>query len=120
MIDQQEIGDIGFILTKAPLENSFSKKILELAMTARNRDKKVGFFLISDGIYLVKNNQENEISYLLKKLLTKNIEIIVSKDHLKSSGISEDEILDSVTIAEKPYDELVDFVMERYERVITI
>ena len=81
---------------------------------------KIGFFLISDGVFLIKNNQKNETSSLFKEIASKKVEIIVSKDHLESAGISPEDICCKVSVSEKPYDDLVDFVMEKYERIVTI
>jgi sulfur relay protein TusB/DsrH len=120
MNDQKMIGDIGFVITKAPMEYSVIKKLLTAMLEGVNNNEKIGLFLVSDGVFLIKKYQKNEISNILKKILTKNIEIMVSKEHLEAAGISEDEIFDKCSISEKPYDDLVDFVMEKYERVVTI
>ena len=120
MNDQTYNRDIGFILTKAPLESSVIKRVLEIALDALNMGKKIGFFLLSDGIFLIKKNQKNEVYTLFKEILSKNVEIIVSRDHLESAGILTNQICCESYISDKPYDDLVDFVMEKYERVITI
>jgi sulfur relay (sulfurtransferase) DsrF/TusC family protein len=120
MDNQNYSGHIGFIITKAPLENSSIKKLLKAALEAINKNNKIGFFLISDGVFLIKKNQKNETYDIFKNIITKKVEIIVSKDHLESAGLSSDEIFSNLTISNKPYDDLVDFVMEKYERVITI
>jgi len=112
-------GDIGFIITKAPLENSSIKKLLKAALEA-TKNSKIGFFLISDGVFLIKKNQKNETYDIFKEIINKKVEIIVSKDHLESAGLSSDEILSNLIISDKPYNDLVDFVMEKYERVVTI
>lgn len=117
---QKQSGEIGFIITKAPLENSYISKLLESALNAINKNKKIGFFLISDGVYLIKKNQKNIPFNLIKKIIAQKTEIIVSIDHLNAAGISKDELLNEIKITEKTYDELVEFIMEKYERVITI
>ena len=119
MFDHKKNGEIGIIITKAPLENSFINKLLKGMLGVVN-NTKIGLFLISDGVLLIKKNQKNDVSNILKKILESNVEIIVSKDHLEAAGISQDEIFNECSISEKPYDDLVDFVMEKYERVITI
>jgi sulfur relay (sulfurtransferase) DsrF/TusC family protein len=119
MDNQPNHGNIGFIITKAPLENSSIKKILSAALEA-TKNNKIGFFLISDGVFLIKKNQKNETYDIFIEIISKKVEIIVSKDHLESAGLSSDEILSNLIISDKPYDDLVDFVMEKYERVITL
>jgi sulfur relay (sulfurtransferase) DsrF/TusC family protein len=120
MSDKRYTGDIGFIFTKAPLETSVVRKLLEMAIESLKKNNKIGFFLISDGVFLIKNNQKNETSSLFKDISAKTVEIIVSKDHLESAGISSSDMCCKVSISEKPYDDLVDFAMEKYERVVTI
>lgn len=115
-----EMGDIGLIMTKAPLESTLTKKYLELAEKVLKDNKSIGIFLISDGVFLIKKDQKNTPYNIMKKLLENNVEVIVSNDHLESAGISHDEILPNVKVSEKPYDDLVDFVMEKYKRVVTL
>ena len=112
--------DLGIILTKAPVETNLVNRFLQIAKDTIENNKTVGLFLISDGVWLVKKNQNNNSIELLKNLIDKNVEVIVSKDHLLSSGLSEDEIVENVKISEKPYSDLVDNVMENYERVIKV
>jgi sulfur relay (sulfurtransferase) complex TusBCD TusD component (DsrE family) len=112
--------DLGIIITKPPVETNLVNRFLQIAKDTIENNKTVGLFLISDGIWLVKKNQNNNSFELLKNLIDKNVEVIVSKDHLLSSGLSEDEIVENVIISEKPYSDLVDNVMENYERVIKV
>jgi len=112
--------DLGIIITKPPVETNLINTFLQIAKNTIENNKTVGLFLISDGIWLVKKNQNNNSFELLKNLIDKNVEVIVSKDHLLSSGLSEDEIVENVKISEKPYSDLVDNVMENYERVIKV
>jgi len=112
--------DLGIIITKPPVETNLVNRFLQIAKDTIENNKTVGIFLISDGIWLVKKNQNNNSFELLKNLIDKNVEVIVSKDHLLSSGLSEDEIVENVKISEKPYSDLVENVMENYERVIKV
>ena len=112
--------DLGIIITKPPVETNLVNRFLQIAKDTIEHNKTVGLFLISDGIWLVKKNQNNNSFKLIKNLIDKNVEVIVSKDHLLSSGLSEDEIVENVKISEKPYSDLVDNVMENYERVIKV
>jgi len=112
--------DLGIIITKAPVETGLVYRFLEIAKNTVENNKTVSLFLISDGVWLVKKNQKNNSFELLKTLIKKNVEVIVSKDHILSSGLSEEEIVENVKISEKPYSDLVDNVMENYERVIKV
>ena len=112
--------DLGIIITKTPLETNLVNRFLQIAKDTIENNKTVGLFLISDGVWLVKKNQNNNSFELLKNLIEKNVEIIVSKDHLLSAGLYENEIIENIKISEKPYSDLVDNVMENYERVIKV
>ena len=110
--------DIGFVITKAPLESSLVTGITALANHALDKGKTIGLLLISDGVWLGKRNQKNNTT--IAKLIEKGAEITISNDHLKASGIQHDELLKGVEVTDKPYNELVERVMERWNRVITI
>jgi len=109
--------DLGFVITKSPFESTLGSGFLELAKKAIDDDKKVGLFFISDGVWFMKKNQE---SGAIENLLKKGAEITVSKDNLEAAGIEENELIDGVTISEKPYIDLVVLVMEKWNQVMTI
>ena len=110
--------DIGFVITKAPLESSIVTGVITLAKHAIDKGKTVGIFLISDGVWIGKKNQKNGKS--IADLIEKCVEVIISKDHLEASGIQQEELLGGISITEKPYTELVEQVMEKWHQVITI
>lgn len=120
MDDDRYPIDIGLILTKAPLESSLTYSFLTIAKEAIEKGKTVSLFLISDGIWLVKNNQKNNVVELFKTLMEKDVKVTVSKDHLEAAGIENTDLLSSIIITERPYADLVDFVMEKCRRVMTL
>jgi len=117
--DEYEL-DLGFIITKSPLESSLGEGFLTLAHQALNNDKTVGLFLISDGVWFVKKNQKNTAINTLKNLIEKGATITVSKDNLDAAGIEKTDILEGINISEQPYHDLVTLVMEKWRRVMTI
>lgn len=112
--------DYGFIITKAPLESSKTIGILRLGQKAIASGKTVGIFLISDGIWVAKNHQQNEAGKLIPQLLQNGAQIIASQEHLEAAGISPNDIIQGIKISSKPYDDLVEKVMEKWRWVITI
>ena len=112
--------DIGFIITKAPFESSLGEKILNLANKGLTEGKTVGIFLISDGVWFAKKNIKNNIGKLIQNLVEKGAEVTVSRDNLKAGGINDSELIKGIIISEKPYADLVDLVMEKWRRVLTI
>jgi len=112
--------DLGFVITKAPHESTLGKGFLELAKKAYDNNKTVGIFLISDGVWFAKKNQKNKASEMLTTLIKKGAIVHVSNDNLEAAGIQKSELFDGVTVSDKPYMDLVDLVMEKWKRVITI
>ncbi len=112
--------DIGIILTKSPLESHLTQRILTIATEAIEQGKTIDLFLISDGVWLAKNNPTAPYSKTITFLQNHGTTIIASNDHLLSAGISQEELYPNITITEKPYDHLVDYVMEQWNSVITI
>ena len=117
---ENQIKDIGFVLTKAPIESSLTYRFLSLAQNVVDKDKTIGLFLISDGVWLAKKNQNNKPHELLNKLLKNGAEVTVSKDHLMAAGIEDSDLINGVNVTEQPYVDLVDHVMEKWNKVITI
>jgi len=120
MNKKDQIKDIGFVLTKAPIESSLTYRFLCLAKNVVDKDKTIGLFLISDSVWLVKKNQNNKPHELLKILLKNGAEVTVSKDHLMAAGIDNNDLIKGVNVTEQPYVDLVDHVMEKWNKVITI
>ena len=92
MYNEQNKFDIGFIITKSPLESTLGLGFLELAKKAVDSGKKIWIFFISDGIWFVKKNQKNQTVQQLQNLIKKNSTILVSNDHLEAAGIHTTEI----------------------------
>jgi len=117
MINEIYEIDLGFIITKAPYESTLGSGFLDLAKKEIENGKKVGMFLISDGVWFAKKNQKNNV---IKFLIEKGAEITVSLDNLEAAGIDNNEIFEGLNISDKPYDDLVGLVMEKWNKVITI
>jgi sulfur relay (sulfurtransferase) complex TusBCD TusD component (DsrE family) len=112
--------DYGFIITKAPLESPKALGILQLAHKAITAGKTVGIFLISDGVWAAKDHQQNEAATIIPQLIQGGAQIIASGEHLDAAGISGDDIIKGIILSSKPYDDLVDHVMEHWRWVMTI
>ena len=112
--------DIGFMITKAPLESGLVSNALKIAQGALDQGKKVALFLISDGVWLVKKGQKNNVAELFGKLLSEGVQVTASEVHLAAAGINEKDIQDGVTVTKKSYKDLVLQVMEQWRKVVSI
>lgn len=120
MSKNQKQIDIGYIITKAPLESGNVSNIISIAEGAIKNQKKVEIFLISDGIWLAKSDQKNNIAKRFENLVQRGLNVIVSKDHLEAAGIKKNELMNGIKVTEDLYTSLVDRVMEKWEKVLTI
>jgi sulfur relay (sulfurtransferase) DsrF/TusC family protein len=120
MENEKMAKDLGFILTKAPLESPHSLGILNTALGAVNSGRSVALFLLSDGVWLAKKNQNNRTFEVFQEILAQGAEVTASKEHLEAAGIPPEDLVQGVTIADKPYDALVEKVMEDWKRVMVI
>jgi len=111
--------DLGFVITKAPYESSLDLNMLRLVRKSQEDGKSIGIFLISDGVWLTKEN-DNETGKLFKTIINNGAKVMVSQDNLAAAGIDHSELFKGVTISDKPYTDLVIQVMEKWGRVITI
>jgi sulfur relay protein TusB/DsrH len=112
--------DLGFIITKPPLESSLGSGFLDLAQQGIDTGKKVGLFLISDGVWFAKINKKNTYAKKMLSLINQGVDVTVSEDNLQAAGIQNHELLKGVVITDKPYDDLVNLVMEKWGRVMVI
>lgn len=111
---------IGFVLTKAPLESGLVETALRTAAAARGRGDAVGFFLLSDGIWLAKKGARNTAADLFARLIAGGARAMASRDHLLAAGIAEGDVMEGVEVTNKPYPSLVEHVMELWDRVVVV
>lgn len=118
MNDNPVEGSFGIIIarTAAASENALSS--LELAQDLLAHGNRIGIFLIGDGIYLGKQGK-TQAATQISSLLAKGAKVYASPEHLKASGLTKDKLVSGIAVVEDTYKDLVDFVMERYEKVIS-
>jgi len=112
--------DLGFLITKAPLESGLVTSALTIALESMNQGRRIGLFLMSDGVWLAKKGQKNQAAETFQKLLLDGASVMASGDHLKAAGINENDIVKGVAVTTKPYKDLVIQVMEHWRKVVTI
>ncbi|HID73471.1 MAG TPA: hypothetical protein EYP43_00305 [Thermoplasmata archaeon] len=113
-------ADIGFVITKGPVETGIVEGILRAARHAQDAGRRVGVFLISDGVWLAKRGASNPASGLFRELIDGGAEISASGDHLMAAGIAEDDVIPGVTVTRRPYRTMVELVMESWGRVVVV
>ena len=116
-IEKAKITRIGIILTKAHGDED-SMHALSIANGALAGGDKADVFLISDGVLIAKKGQKPDtVEKLLTNVIAKGGEIFASEAHLKAFGLK-DKIISGIKVSDKPYDDLVDLIMEKWDKVV--
>ena len=104
-----------FILTRSPHEGDTDSLILNTAFQGLGKGDRVTIFLLGDSVWLANKNKSK-----LEGFIQKGGSVAASGEHLQAHGLSRDDILPSVGIATDTYDQLVDLVMEKCDKVVII
>jgi sulfur relay (sulfurtransferase) complex TusBCD TusD component (DsrE family) len=112
--------DIGFVISKAPLESGLVSNALTIALNAQKQGKTIGLFLISDGVWLGKRNQKNHFIGTFEELLKGGAQVLASEEHLLAAGIATDDVIDGIVVTKRTYKDLVSNVMENWTKVVSI
>ncbi|MFQ6137025.1 MAG: DsrH/TusB family sulfur metabolism protein [Candidatus Hydrothermarchaeales archaeon] len=117
LIEKARPLKLGVIITKTPNASEDVENALSLGEDALTLGNQVGIFLLSDGIWVAKKGQPL-IEKRLSNLIERGCKVAASKQHLKAAGLSPEKLIEDVKVSDEPYDELVDLVMEEWDKVI--
>jgi sulfur relay (sulfurtransferase) complex TusBCD TusD component (DsrE family) len=109
---------IGIIITKTPHGSEDPENALIIGKEALASGKNLGIFLVSDGVWIGKDGKSDKIQDLLLNIIDKGGKVAVSGPHLKAYGMAKEKLINGIEVVEKPYGELVDLVMEKWDKVI--
>ena len=108
---------IGIIITKTPNANEDVENALAIGEKALNVGNQVELFLLSDGVWVGKRGN-TLTEQRMKNLIMDGCKVIASGTHLKACGLNKEKLVEGIHIADNPYDELVDLVMDRWDKVV--
>jgi sulfur relay (sulfurtransferase) complex TusBCD TusD component (DsrE family) len=111
-------NSIGIILTKTPHGSEDAENALVIGKEALASGKKLGIFLLGDGVWVGKAGKDDRIQTMLLEIIEKGAKVTVSEPHLKAYGLTGDKIVQDIAIIKKPYAEMVEMVMEEWDKVI--
>ncbi|MFQ5888310.1 MAG: hypothetical protein ACE5HY_06400 [Candidatus Hydrothermarchaeales archaeon] len=117
LIEKTKPVKIGIIITKTPNANEDVSNTLAMGEEALKVGNQVELFLLSDGVWVGKRGNtiaEKRLSDLIKD----GCKVNASKKHLKACGLEKKKLVKGINIADDPYDELVDLVMEKWDKVV--
>ena len=117
LIEKAKPIKLGIIVTKTPNSNEDVENVLALGEEALKVGNQVELFLLSDGVWVgKKGNALTEKR--LTTLINDGCKVKASRRHLKACGLNKEKIVEGIKISDDPYDELVDLVMEKWDKVV--
>jgi sulfur relay (sulfurtransferase) complex TusBCD TusD component (DsrE family) len=108
---------IGIIITKTPNANEDVDNVLAIGEEALKAGNQVEFFLLSDGVWVGKRGNTLAETRIIN-LIQDGGTIKASRKHVKAGGLNKEKLVDGVIISDDPYDELVDLVMDNWDKVV--
>ncbi|MBC7110111.1 MAG: DsrE family protein [Archaeoglobi archaeon] len=106
---------LGIILVKSPFGSRKVETVLQTATLALEKGNSVDLFMISDGVWLSKVPDEG-IKELLRKIGEKG-RIYVCGASAQARGLKKEELIDFI-VSEDSYGDIVDLVMEEWDKVV--
>ena len=93
-------------------------QILRVARGMQREGHQIELFLIGDGVWLARSGHPKTTT-MLSELLTNGARVIISGDHLKASGMDVGSLVKGIEVASKPFEVMVEHIMERWDRVFS-
>ncbi len=120
LIEKAKPGSLGIVITKSPHGSGEVENALSIGSDALVLGDQVDLFLLGDGVWLIKRGSTGLVSELFNRFVEMGGKVYVSEPHLKAGGLNPGEATNTLEIAEDPYDTLVDLLMEKWDRAITL
>ena len=119
-IEELKKKKIGVVISKSPFYDENVKSTLTMMEgLIKNPYNEVTLFLVSDGVWMAKRGVK-DFDPRLREFTSSGGKVILSQGHLKACGLKEEGLIDDVTITSRPYDDLVDLVMDEWDRTVVV
>ena len=106
------------ILTRTPHASRTLETYVKLALLACSREHSVAVYLVGDGVYCARKGQ-NSANYL-ERLSKFGGELFLRKEDIEARGLDVDKLIEEVEVPVDFYGKLVDDIMEKSDRVISL
>lgn len=110
----------GFLVTAFSTSTKDPAQILRTAVAKRKEGAAVTIYLVGDGVYLARKGQGNATSSILEEAVSAGARLIVSDDHWKASGMPAGSLLEGAELVERSCKDLVERVMEEWDKVVVV
>ena len=107
----------GIIIARTSIMSGNAKQAVDLGLGAQKKGQEVGVFLISDGVWNGLKDA-GEVSDKLSLLVKDGAELYISDMHARANGLPKERVIEGAIFIDKTYKDLVDLVMEKWDKVI--
>ena len=118
LIERARSIRLGIVLTKAPVGSGDAENALEAGRQSLLAGDAASLFLLSDGVWLAKRGKADGLEGKLDDFIRQGGQVVVCGEHLKAAGLSRDRLVDNVSVAEDGFGQLVDLVMDTWDKAI--
>lgn len=120
LMEKAKPGRLGIVITKSAYGSGEVENALSMGAEALGLGEGVDLFLLGDGVWLVRRGNSGVVSELFQRFVGAGGKVYVSEPHLKAGGLNLNEGAGNFELASDPYDVLVDLLMEKWDRAITV
>ncbi len=117
MESENKNKSLGIIIARTSIMNGSAKQAVDLATGALAKGQGVGIFLISDGVWNGLK-KAGEVSNTLEKLVMDGASLYISDEHARAGGLPREKVIEGAVFIDDVYRDLVDMVMEKWDKVI--
>ncbi|MCK5310028.1 MAG: DsrE family protein [Thermoplasmata archaeon] len=108
---------MGIVIAHTAAVHEGANQAVNLGLEAMKRGKRVGFFLLSDGVFNAIRGS-GDVAAGLGQAISGGGKVFLSEEHLLGAGIPGEKLIPGTETVKKAYEELVDLIMEDWDRVI--
>jgi len=113
----KDFYSLGVIIARTSNIHGNAKQAIEIGKAAIDNGKKVGIFLVSDGVWNALQNS-GPLSEVLGDMVAQGVDLYISDEHARAAGLPRERVIDGAEYIENTYKMLVDSVMEKWDKVI--
>ena len=117
MTETEKFDSLGIVIAHTAAVHEGAYQAVGLGLEAMKRGKRVGFFLLSDGVFNAIQGS-GDVAAGLDQAISGGGKVFLSSEHVLAAGIPEGKLIPGTETLEKAYETLVDLIMEDWDRVI--
>ncbi len=117
MTDPGKFDSLGIVIAHTAAVHEGAQQAVSLGLEAMRRGKRVGFFLLSDGVFNAIQGS-GDVATGLNQVISDGGKVFLSSEHVLAAGIPTEKLITGTETLEKAYEALVDLIMEDWDRVI--